>query len=282
MSDSNWSEPDWQRELRIDPRATAKLITLALTTVDEEAAWEPVVVLHYRANREVLKAAHELSLSDCPTERELAANILGQLGVPDRIYPKEAIGLLLNMLEREQVDAVLQAIGVALGHQDTPLTIEPMTLLRNHSSAEVRWSVAYALAGQEDERAIQALIELSEDPDGGVRDWATFALGSQLELDTPAIREALARRLEDPHEEAQGEAMIGLAKRGDTRVVEPVLRELTSDQVRVYAIEAAGLIGDPRLYSALLDMRQECTDDCYSATLLKEAIARCTPGTEST
>jgi HEAT repeat protein len=268
---------DWQDELRNDPRPTADLISLALTSADDEVAWKPVQVLHHRANREVLEASQGLSTSACPAERELAANILGQLGVPDRVFPDEVIGVLLEMLEREQDEAVLSAISVALGHQHTIRAVEPLTGLRHHPSGLVRWSVAYGLAGLEDERAIAALIDLTEDPDGDVRDWATFALGSQLELDTTAIREALIGRLNDPHDDTRGEALVGLARRGDPRVVEPLLRELTADLVRVYAVEAAGLLRDPRLYPALSSIQNRGPHGTYFDRVLAEAVARCKP-----
>ena len=37
----------------------------------------------------------------------------------------------------------------------------------------------------------------SQDVEGEVRDWATMGLGSRLEVDNPAIRNALAARLDD-------------------------------------------------------------------------------------
>ena len=213
MKGSNQLEPDWQDQMRNDPRTTAQLISLAMTATDDEAAWQPVQILHYRASREVLEAARLLSQSDCPRERELAANVLGQLGVPERTFPEEAIGLLLHMLEREQEEEVLSAIAVALGHQHSTRAAEPLARLRHYVSPDVRWSVAYGLAGLEDDKAVEALIQLSCDADGDVHDWATFALGSQIERDTPAIREALAQRLNDPHDDTQGEAIVGLARR---------------------------------------------------------------------
>jgi HEAT repeat protein len=61
--------------------------------------------------------------------------------------------------------------------------------------------------------AIEALLELSRDSDVDVRNWATFALGSQIDVDTPQIREALRNRLSDSDEDTRSEALCGLARR---------------------------------------------------------------------
>ncbi len=73
---------------------------------------------------------------------------------------------------------------------------------------------------------MHALIELSADSDFDVRNWATFGLGTLIDLDTPEIREALRQRLDEEDDELRGEAFVGLAKRGDTACIAPLLREL--------------------------------------------------------
>lgn len=212
------TEPQWQTQMRADPRTTAELITLALTAPDDQAAWKPVQTLQFRGSREVLEAARGLARSACPEERALAANILGQLGVPDRVFPDEVVAWLIHMLEAEADPEVLSAIAVALGHQDSPLAAAPLARLRHHPHDGVRWSIAYGLSGLDEETAIQALIEMTNDGDAAVRDWATFALGTQIDVDTLAIRTALAQRLHDADEDTCREAIIGLARRGDPRV----------------------------------------------------------------
>jgi len=253
MSNSGTSDQDWQEARRRDSRGTHELIAQALTAPDEEAAWEAITVLHWRATREVLDAARALAASACPLERGSGADILGQLGVPERVFADVAIDCLVAMLDREQDEEVLQSIAIALGHQGTRRGIGPLLRLTNHPSAHVRQAVIHGLA-HEDDRAIAALIGLSTDSAVLVRDWATFTLGSQLDADTPALRAALAARLEDPDGVTRGEALVGLARRGDRQVVEPLLRELASgqnDDARDYAVEAAALIDDPRLAKAL-------------------------------
>jgi HEAT repeat protein len=103
------------------------------------------------------------------------------------------------MLLRESDADVLQSIGLALGHLRDPRAIEPLIRLKDHPRAVVRYGVAYGLHCHEDERAIGTLIELSTDDDVDVRTWATFALGSQIAVDSVAIRDALLARVRDRH-----------------------------------------------------------------------------------
>ncbi len=78
--------------------------------------------------------------------------------------------------------------------------------------------------------AIATIIELMDDSDDNVRDWATFALGTQCKMDTPEIREALRKRLADGYEEARDEAIWGLVQRKDEYAINELLRRLTSEE----------------------------------------------------
>ncbi len=99
---------------------------------------------------------------------------------------------------------------------------------------------------------------------------------SQIDTDTQEIRDALFARVEegddDDKEEIRGEAFVGLARRGDKRVIEPLLRELMSDSVGSLAIEAAKEIADSRLLPALLSLKEWWDVD---KELLDEAILAC-------
>jgi HEAT repeat protein len=264
------------RQARVDPRTTASLISAALAA-DDDSCGDYVSLLHFRATREVLESAQGLGRSECSEERSLGAWILGQVGIPDRVFPDECLATLLEMLDVEHDVEVLQSICTALGFLDDPRTVERLVRLADHPVAEVRFHVAIALQGQTDELAVQALIHLSEDADGDVRDWATFALGTQLDEDTPEIREALVRRLVDSDHTARGEAMVGLARRKDERVIDALVRELAPERMRMLddrpdlPIEAATELGDPRLLPALLHLREAGWENRH----LEEAIECC-------
>jgi HEAT repeat protein len=267
-----------------DPRSTAELITIALTLPtaptdeDEHVAWNAISALHWRATREVFEAAQALCESDDAGQREVGADILGQLGIPDRAFSEESFSILLALLKKEQDDDVLQAICVALGHLNDPRAIEPLTRLKRHPDPDVRHGVVFGLLTHENDLAIKTLIELSNDEAAEVRDWATFGLGSQIDTDTPEIREALFVRLADEGPTTSGEAMVGLARRKDPRVVEAIIRDLEAGYMGTLIADAAEEIADPRLAPYLAQARDRWVAHAKNWELrgLYDAIAACT------
>jgi len=83
------------------------------------------------------------------------------------------------------------------------------------------------------------MLLLMKDEVPATRDWATFAIGTQCDTDTPEIRDALTERLLDADDETRAEAMMGLARRGDRRVVDAIVAELANGDSGVIALEAA-------------------------------------------
>lgn len=268
------------KEARREPPTTHDLINRALTEPDEDQAWEAVSTLHFRATREVFEEARKLSRSECPQERGLGADILGQLGVPDRLCPDECVAILAEMSQTETDEEAIGSICTALGHLHHPGAVEPLLRWKGHPNAVIRWHVAVALGGHETPDAVEALIELSADADEGVRDWATFGLGSQLDLDTPHIREALCARLNDDDPVTRAEAFVGLARRKDERVIPFLIEALESGQLDEYdprqdlVLEAVEEIADPRLLPSLLRMR-----DRKNSEWIEELFQRCRDST---
>ena len=151
-----------KRKAQDDPQTTDELITTALTDPDEIAAWDAVSTLHFRGTKEVFDAACQLCASDCPQERSLGANILGQLGLPDRGIPRESVKLLIKLLGFENDEDVLDAICVALGHIHDSKAIPSLARLKAHPSANVRYAVVFGLLGFEDDSAIETLRDSEE------------------------------------------------------------------------------------------------------------------------
>lgn len=237
--------------MREDPRSTEELIRAALDAgVDDDARLQAVMALHWRATPEVFHAAERLCRSDRAGERCLGADVLGQLGVETRPYREVALPILIGLLDDPDND-VANSAAVALGHHHEPRAVEALVAKRAHPSEDVRYGVVFGLLGLEDPRAIDALIQLSQDQDAQVRDWATFGLGTQIEVDTPAVREALTARLDDPDPQARGEALVGLARRGDPRVVKALVEALSEDEVNDLVLDAGELVDDPRVREAV-------------------------------
>ena len=201
------------------------------------------MVLHRRGTPEVFTAATELCRSKKALEREVGADILSQARAPDKNFSIDALKVLHRMLRNESDEA----IGHAQDAEDTR-GLRRITSFKRHQSEDVPFGVVMALKGREDSISIATLIQLSRDPDSCVRDWATFGLGTLIELDTARIRAALRRRLDDADDDARGEAILGLAKRRVPSAKEAMLKELAKDDVtRNYVFEAAAEYGDPSL-----------------------------------
>ena len=270
-----------------DSRSTEELIQLALTAPEEDDdgdnRWDFIWLLRYRGTRDVLDRAIALTESNNSEERTIGIQILGQLGIPDRTFPDECLTTLIGLLKHEIDPLILQSIGIALGHLNDARAIEPQLKFCLHPDWEVRYGVVLSMNGHNDKRAIAALIKLSGDDHPQVRNWATFGLGSLLEVDTPEIREALYQRflLENPTDEEtaeiQGEALVGLASRQDERILPKLMEQLMSENLSVLEIEAAEKLANPQLLPALLQVKTWCEPTGYFAETLAAAIVACTP-----
>ncbi len=235
---------DWLRgrpaeglvNFRLDPtlpgRDLAELVAAARSEwLDEADEWKPhVCALAERGTIEVLHAMAALNDDPHPAIRELGAYVIGQLGGDTPSLPAEQEAQLLRIGASDDDDPrVLVAVACAFGHLGEPWGEEWLLNHRGHPHADVREAVAFALGGRNGEAALAALIELSDDPEAAVRDWATFALGTLAEQDSPALRDALAARLDDPDDDTRLEAIHGLALRGDHRADAPAREAIAHD-----------------------------------------------------
>ncbi len=183
----------------------------------------------------------------------------GRLGEQVNGHPENlplALPRLLAMLDESDEPEALASVIAALGHAWDERASLAVLRFASHPDEGIRLTVAQAAPGgvtnEEAEVPVaDALIDLSSDPVDEIRDWATFGLGSMLNIDSPKVREALASRLEDGHFDTRCEAIVGLAERKDERALEPTLLLLDSESVPRLAVDAARALGDPRLVPAL-------------------------------
>ena len=231
---------------------------MALTDVDDDARAGQVAALHTVGDERVCAKALELVAGESARERILGADILGQLGSPAaRPFLEQTLATLLDLCAREQAPEVLSAVVVAFGHLAAERALPCVLGFVGHEDPGLRQSVAFALPSLIDEgkpadgRGIEALAALTDDPDDDVRDWATFGLGSQLQADTPQVRDALSDRLEDETPDVAGEALVGLARRADPRAGDAVRHRLIDQDADMFVLEAAAELREPDLLPLL-------------------------------
>jgi hypothetical protein len=221
---------DHAAKYRNDPRSTDELLGLALTKDadrDNDDYWHPIAVLQHRLPQ-IIERIQTLSISSDDKSRDTSATILGQGWVRAKLGSDHCAEILLQMLAKEKSTSVLASIIFALGHLNDSRAVDQLIGLSSHADARVRYAVVSSLCGHDDSRSIKAMIACSSDQDRDVRNWATFGLGSQIDADSPTIREALVARLNEEDDEIRGEALVGLARRGDTHVAAALLNELNT------------------------------------------------------
>ncbi len=239
---------------------------------DDDAPWDAIHALRRMGTREVFERAAAWCKSD-PLKRARCASVLAQLGKtaehPRNIFPEESFAAVANMLTTEENPEALASAIHALGHLDDQRGI-PITLSqRQHPSADVRFAVACSLGSfPNDPQAIAALLILARDEDDDVRDWAVFALGVLGDADSVEIRDTLFSCIGDSNEDVREEAMVGLARRKDQRVLPPLITALEAAHLNdsgtgMRMLEAA---------DALLDLESERADWSLGryATALRE------------
>ncbi len=220
-----------------DPRSVSDLFE-AVFDADDEAAWNAVAALTWRGSEDVRDRAIDLTLSDDPVARGRGANILGELGIPERTYPEACFSAVLPLLA-DTVEAVVVDAVFALPKIDQLRAIAHIIPFAEHDAADVRHAVAFGLCGAETAAALQTLLKLMDDCDADVRDWATFGIGAQSDANSEQVRTALAKALSDENIDVRYEGIIGLARRRDVRSVPYLIPLLEEEPDDIFAREAA-------------------------------------------
>lgn len=220
--------------------------------------------LQLRGGDDAVALAERFCCDDSYIRREIGVFILGQIALHhDR---DEGIFTLLNGLALYDKSVRVRAAAIESTAQRCKINpaYAPRLIVQSVTSAldksvNARRATAFALSAISDSQTIPLLIKLVKDGSGDVRNWAAFAINLN-QYDTEEIRNCLVEMLQDVHEEARGEAIIGLSNRQDKRVLPALRYELERDEVYDDFIEAAGALGDKTLLpilNAMLDRFDE-------------------------
>jgi hypothetical protein len=272
---------------RIRRWTTDRLIRHALTHGTDHRAWKAIACLQDRGSAATLSRIARLARSANVRRRILGMDIAAQLrcgrprdlGGPSTPYAVEATQAVLVEALRDPDPGVLSAAIAGLGHRPAPDALPVLLTHAAHPQPGVRYALAHALGSYADRDATLALVRLAADADDDVRDWATFSLGTLSDADDDAIRSVLWSNAHDPNRDVRGEAVVGLARRSDPRVVELLKARLADDDCRVYELEAAEEMPRAELLDTLRSVRAEAEQrpdlDPYWYRHLLDAIDAC-------
>ena len=216
---------------------------------DDDRPWAAVRALHKRDTPEVFEVASEFCHSPNPLKRARGLDVLAQLGCcnpsAERPYFDDCVQIAMRHLADEDPLPV-HAAAWALAHLADDRAVAALVGMQTSADSGVRWAVVFGIAGSGHPEAISTLINLMEDDDEDVRNWATFGLGAQSVEDSPQIRDALRKRLADPFSEARDEAIWGLALRKDPIGIRMLLERLETDAwVQGDEVTATDILGLP-------------------------------------
>jgi HEAT repeat protein len=230
-----------------------------LGAYDDDAPWDAVHSLRRIGTRQVFETAVRWVESPEPLVRARGLDVLAQLGKtaqhPSNSFPQECYDVATAVLQRERHLQPLNSAVAALGHLDDARAVPLIAGFHTHPAAEIRFSVACALGPfPNDPLSVETLLTLMKDTDDEVRDWATFGLGVLGDQDSLEIRDALHRKLKDRNADVREEALVGLAKRHDTRSLPALIDALEQPNMTDRIIEASytllGLESDQKGWSA--------------------------------
>ncbi|WP_158623702.1 HEAT repeat domain-containing protein [Corallococcus llansteffanensis] len=257
-----------------DDLTVEALVAVALGGNPEGSeGWAAIYALQRRGGEAVLVAASALLHSRDPKARARGADILAQLEQPHDVRSRGA-DLLLALLREEQDAQVLQSLVLGLGHREDARVPGAISALKDHASARVRGAVLAGLLKAPDADTLPVLLAFAEDPDEGVRSLAMAHLRElSPDVDTPALRDLLLRRMEDTSPTIRAEAVLALACRKDARVLEPLRKALRRSRVRLEYVEAAGALGDASVLPALRALVGQREEDPPFTRALVEALA---------
>jgi len=212
---------------------------------------------------------HTRLLEASPHEIQLHARATSATAEPEAGPTQGAPTLdeALRMLRSD--DLAARTTGVwALARMDEPGAMQALLGALSHEDLRVRTFAAMALGDTGDASAVQPLVDLLHDPHEGVRRAACTTLGR---IGDSSVVAPLVEALGDPDPTFQvaGSAASALAEIGGVAVLNSLKEALLNSrgQVRYWAAQALGQLGDDRAVEALIAVLEHDQDDDVRASV---------------
>ena len=245
ITQEKMSRTDWTDE---------KLISRLINNKSDRSHWDNIHVLRKRPSQGLFLKCVELTQSKDQKIRRIGIDILAQFGLPQRLFLKQTLELYFDLLNIETEPKVLRSLLYAIGYNNNKLNkgqIEKLCTFSDNDNELVKEGLVFSLISIDNKKAIETLIKLTKDKLSHIRNWATFGIGTQIGRDDKNIREALWHRINDKHQETKLEAVVGLAKLKDSRIIEIIKRELMDGEHGTLLFEAIIETGDKRFLPLL-------------------------------
>ena len=206
-----------------------KIFERLVNNKSQKTYWNNISELRKRATEEIYNQAYKFAKSDDDKNKIIGIDVLAQLGFNPRFQQKKTVDLYFELLESEQKDDVLFSLLFGISHNNENLIENHVLKLidfKNSKNKDIRYALVSALSPTENPKAIETLIELTEDKFSSIRNWATFGIGTLSEVNNGRTLSALWKRTKDKHQETRLEAIVGLARRKQIEVKQNIITEL--------------------------------------------------------
>mgnify|MGYP005992427999 CR=1 FL=1 len=224
-----------------------KIFDRLVNNKSQKTYWNNISELRKRATEEIYDQAYELAKSQNDKNKIIGIDVLAQLGFEPRIWQQKTVALYFKLLENGQNDDVLFSLLFGISHNNENLTekqVVKLTELKNSKNKDIRYSLVHALSTIENPKAIETLIELSEDTFSSIRNWATFGIGTLIAKNDDQILNALWKRTKDKHQETKLEAIVALANRNEIEVKAQIIAELKNGEYGTLLFDAINTLKD--------------------------------------
>lgn len=234
------------------------------------AVWEVLKTLQYYPDEDILDVGEQFLESSNRHKQVLSISFLGDL-TPGSTEAGVAIPLLIKSMFLTDPQVVSAAV-LSLAELSPEKLMERASSLLKHTSVDIRKAFASAARKIKTASSIDCLLALSRDDEISVRRWSILECYRVGPLKDGEIQSMMAQRLFEDDARNLSELIDVLARNREPFLVEYLAEALSLSAVPPHIIEAAGTLGDTRLYTPLWDLAWTWTG---SPNIIDTAVRSC-------